>query len=161
MAVYFVFVLGIGAVLKRYTRTSTDFFLAGRAIPAWVCGLAFLSANLGAQEVMGMAAFWLAGQFPPGCAVWLSCPPIWGRKRSWAWRPRVRNTVSLPAISIGLRAIFGHQYQSALEGGFVGIWAGNASARSAACCAAGPGRNRQLAFTSEIRKRMRHIPKLA
>jgi len=56
MAVYFVFVLGIGAVLKRYTRTSTDFFLAGRAIPAWVCGLALLSANLGAQEVMGMAA---------------------------------------------------------------------------------------------------------
>ena len=56
MAVYFVFVLGIGAVLKRYTRTSTDFFLAGRAIPAWVCGLAFLSANLGAQEVIGMAA---------------------------------------------------------------------------------------------------------
>jgi len=56
MAVYFVFVLGIGVVLKRYTRTSTDFFLAGRAIPAWVCGLAFLSANLGAQEVIGMAA---------------------------------------------------------------------------------------------------------
>src|SRR5260370_38931346 len=56
MAVLFVFVLGIGAVLKRYTRNSTDFFLAGRAIPAWVCGLAFLSANLGAQEVMGMAA---------------------------------------------------------------------------------------------------------
>src|SRR5713101_7664489 len=56
MAVYFVFVLGIGFVLKRYTKTSTDFFLAGRSIPAWVCGLAFLSANLGAQEVIGMAA---------------------------------------------------------------------------------------------------------
>src|SRR5262245_66385609 len=56
MGVYFAFVLGIGVVLKRYTRTSTDFFLAGRAIPAWVCGLAFLSANLGAQEVIGMAA---------------------------------------------------------------------------------------------------------
>ncbi len=56
MLVYFVFVLGIGIALKRYMRTSTDFFLAGRAIPAWVCGLAFLSANLGAQEVIGMAA---------------------------------------------------------------------------------------------------------
>src|SRR5438094_7717576 len=56
MAVYFCFVLGIGVVLKRYTKTSTDFFLAGRAMPAWVCGLAFLSANLGAQEVIGMAA---------------------------------------------------------------------------------------------------------
>ncbi len=56
MAVYFAFVLGIGAVLERYVRTSSDFFLAGRSIPAWVCGLAFISANLGAQEVIGMAA---------------------------------------------------------------------------------------------------------
>src|SRR5437588_6823313 len=56
MIVYFVFVLGIGAVLKRYVKTSTDFFLSGRSIPAWVAGLAFLSANLGAQEVIGMGA---------------------------------------------------------------------------------------------------------
>jgi SSS family solute:Na+ symporter len=56
MLVYFAFVLGIGLALKRYMRTSTDFFLAGRAIPAWVCGLAFISANLGAQEVIGMGA---------------------------------------------------------------------------------------------------------
>src|SRR5688572_12608742 len=56
MMVYFVFVLGIGFALKRYMKTSTDFFLAGRSIPAWICGLAFLSANLGAQEVIGMAA---------------------------------------------------------------------------------------------------------
>src|SRR3954466_13510502 len=56
MMVYFAFVLGIGVALKRYMRTSTDFFLAGRAIPAWICGLAFISANLGAQEVIGMGA---------------------------------------------------------------------------------------------------------
>ncbi len=56
MLVYFVFVLGIGYTLKRFMKTSSDFFLAGRAIPAWICGLAFLSANLGAQEVIGMAA---------------------------------------------------------------------------------------------------------
>ena len=56
MLVYFVFVLGIGFALKRYMRTSNDFFLAGRSIPAWVCGLAFISANLGAQEVIGMGA---------------------------------------------------------------------------------------------------------
>src|SRR5205814_3039733 len=56
MLVYFVFVLGIGFLLKRKVKTSTDFFLAGRAIPAWVCGLAFISANLCAQEVIGMAA---------------------------------------------------------------------------------------------------------
>jgi SSS family solute:Na+ symporter len=56
MVVYFVFVLGIGVTLKRFMKTSTDFFLAGRSIPAWICGLAFISANLGAQEVIGMAA---------------------------------------------------------------------------------------------------------
>ena len=56
LAVYFLFVLGIGLALKRYMKTSTDFFLSGRAIPAWICGLAFISANLGAQEVIGMAA---------------------------------------------------------------------------------------------------------
>src|SRR6202020_565434 len=56
MLVFFVFVLGIGFALKRYMRTSNDFFLAGRSIPAWVCGLAFVSRNLGAQGVMGMGA---------------------------------------------------------------------------------------------------------
>ena len=56
MIIYFGFVLGIGFVLKRYMRTSSEFLSAGRSIPAWVAGLAFLSANLGAQEVIGMAA---------------------------------------------------------------------------------------------------------
>jgi len=56
MAVYFAFVLGIGIVLRRSVRTGTDFFLAGRSVPAWIAGLAFLSANLGAQEVIGMGA---------------------------------------------------------------------------------------------------------
>jgi len=53
---YFAFVIGIGIVLKRGMKSSSDFFLAGRAIPGWIAGLAFLSANLGAQEVIGMAA---------------------------------------------------------------------------------------------------------
>ncbi|HEX8903960.1 MAG TPA: hypothetical protein VF771_03920, partial [Longimicrobiaceae bacterium] len=56
LAIYFVFVVGIGFALRRYMKSSTDFFLSGRSIPAWVAGLAFLSANLGAQEVIGMAA---------------------------------------------------------------------------------------------------------
>src|SRR5436309_6664399 len=56
LVVYFAFVLGIGFVLKRHMRSSTDCFLSGRLIPTWVAGLAFLSANLGAQEVIGMAA---------------------------------------------------------------------------------------------------------
>jgi solute:Na+ symporter, SSS family len=56
MLLYFGFVLGIGFALKRYMKTSKDFFQAGRALPAWICGLAFISANLGAQEVLGMGA---------------------------------------------------------------------------------------------------------
>src|SRR3974390_76450 len=56
LLIYFGFVIGIGWVLKRYMKGSTDFFLSGRSIPAWVPGLAFISANLGAQEVIGMAA---------------------------------------------------------------------------------------------------------
>src|SRR5687768_361287 len=56
IVIYFAFVLGIGAVLRRHTTTCEDFFHAGRRLPAWVCGLAFLSANLGAQEVIGMGA---------------------------------------------------------------------------------------------------------
>ncbi len=53
---YFVMVLGIGLYLKRYANTSKDFFLAGREMSAWVAGLSFLSANMGALELMGWAA---------------------------------------------------------------------------------------------------------
>lgn len=56
LLVYFVFVLGIGWILRRSVKSSEDFFLSGRSIPTWIAGLAFLSANLGAQEVIGMAA---------------------------------------------------------------------------------------------------------
>src|SRR5947207_7360942 len=56
MAVYFAAVLAVGWLLRRMMRTSTDFFLSGRSLPPWVTGLAFISANLGAQEVLGMGA---------------------------------------------------------------------------------------------------------
>ncbi len=56
MTVYFVFVLGIGWALKKFMKSSEDFFLSGRSIPAWITGLAFISTNLGALEVMGMGA---------------------------------------------------------------------------------------------------------
>ncbi len=51
---YFAFVLGIGYYLKRFTTSENDFFLAGRKNSSWVAGLAFLSANLGALELLGM-----------------------------------------------------------------------------------------------------------
>src|SRR4051794_41226881 len=56
MLVYFAFVLGVGVVLKKRTTTSAAFFQAGRSIPAWVAGVAFISAILGAQEIIGRAA---------------------------------------------------------------------------------------------------------
>jgi SSS family solute:Na+ symporter len=56
LLVYVGFVLGIGFALKRYMKTSADFLTSGRSIPAWVTGLAFLSANLGALELVGMTA---------------------------------------------------------------------------------------------------------
>ncbi len=56
LAVYFAFVLGIGYLARRSVSTSLDFFLSGRALPAWVTGLAFVAANLGAVEVIGMSA---------------------------------------------------------------------------------------------------------
>ena len=54
MIIYFMFVLGIGWVLKRYMKDANAFLEAGRSMPAWVAGLAFISTNLGALEVMGM-----------------------------------------------------------------------------------------------------------
>jgi SSS family solute:Na+ symporter len=56
LGVYFVIVLGIGVLARRSVSSSLDFFLSGRSLPAWVTGLAFVSANLGAVEVFGMTA---------------------------------------------------------------------------------------------------------
>jgi solute:Na+ symporter, SSS family len=56
LAVYFLVVLGIGFAARRYVRTGLDFFLSGRSMPAWITGLAFIAANLGALEILGLAA---------------------------------------------------------------------------------------------------------
>src|SRR5690242_10964096 len=56
LAIYFIAVLGIGFAARRYIKTSLDYFLSGRSLPAWITGLAFISANLGALEILGMAA---------------------------------------------------------------------------------------------------------
>src|SRR5208282_4220329 len=75
MLVYFLFVLGIGFMLKRSIKTSSDFFLSGRSIPAWVAGLAFMSANLGAQEVIGMAASGAKYGMPTSHFYWVGAIP--------------------------------------------------------------------------------------
>jgi SSS family solute:Na+ symporter len=56
LGIYFVVVLGIGAVARLSIKTDLDFFLSGRSLPAWITGLAFVAANLGALEILGMAA---------------------------------------------------------------------------------------------------------
>ncbi|MEN3283651.1 MAG: solute:Na+ symporter, family [Solirubrobacteraceae bacterium] len=56
LAVYFMVVLGIGVVARLSVKTDVDFFLSGRRLPAWITGVAFIAANLGALEVLGQAA---------------------------------------------------------------------------------------------------------
>jgi len=56
LGAYFVTVLGIGFLARRSIRSSLDFLMSGRSLPAWVTGLAFIAANLGALEILGMAA---------------------------------------------------------------------------------------------------------
>lgn len=56
IALYFVFVVSIGLMLKKKIKTGNDFLMSNRSIPLWITSLAFISANLGAQEVLGMAA---------------------------------------------------------------------------------------------------------
>ena len=56
LILYFGTVLGVGFAARRAIKTSADFFLSGRSMPAWVTGLAFVSANLGALDIIGMAA---------------------------------------------------------------------------------------------------------
>ncbi|MBV9797701.1 MAG: sodium:solute symporter family protein [Solirubrobacterales bacterium] len=56
LAIYFVVVLGIGVVARLAIKTDLDFFLSGRSLPAWITGLAFIAANLGALEILGQAA---------------------------------------------------------------------------------------------------------
>ncbi len=122
MLLYFVFVLGIGFALKRYMKTSSDFFLAGRSIPAWICGLAFISANLGAQEVIGMAAsgakygiatshFYWVGAIPAMVFVGIFMMPFYygSRARSVPEYLRLRfdeKTRGFNAISFALMTIF-------------------------------------------------------
>lgn len=56
LGLYFAFVLGIGWLVKRRVSTSDEFLTSGRSVPVWITSLAFIAANLGAQEVIGMCA---------------------------------------------------------------------------------------------------------
>ncbi len=72
---YFVFVLGIGWAAKARVSSSIDFFLSGRGLPAWVTGLAFVSANLGAVEIIGMSANGVQYGFQTMHYFWIGAVP--------------------------------------------------------------------------------------
>ncbi|WP_231928181.1 sodium:solute symporter family protein [Devriesea agamarum] len=75
IALYFIFVLGVGWFAKRGVSNSIEFFLSGRSLPAWVTGLAFISANLGAVEIMGMSATGAQYGFPTMHYFWIGAIP--------------------------------------------------------------------------------------
>ncbi len=122
IGIYFVFVLGVGVALRRSMRTSTDFFLSGRSVPAWITGLAFVSANLGAQEVIGMGAsgakygiatshFYWVGAIPAMVFVGLFMMPFYygSRARSVPEYLKLRfdeKTRALNAVSFAVMTVF-------------------------------------------------------
>src|SRR6059058_2484473 len=122
MAVYFAAVLAVGWLLRRMMRTSTDFFLSGRSLPPWVTGLAFISANLGAQEVLGMGAsgakygiatshFYWVGAIPAMVFVALFMMPFYygSRARSVPEYLKLRfdeKTRTLNAVSFAVMTVF-------------------------------------------------------
>src|SRR3954452_14868716 len=75
IAIYFVFVLGIGIMARRSVSTSLDFFLSGRSLPAWVTGFAFIAANLGAVEIVGMSANGASYGIPTMHYFWIGAVP--------------------------------------------------------------------------------------
>lgn len=122
MAAYFAAVLGVGFGLRRLTRTSTDFFLSGRSLAPWITGLAFISANLGAQEVIGMGAsgakygiatshFYWVGAIPAMVFVGLFMMPFYygSRARSVPEYLRLRfdeKTRTLNAATFAVMTVF-------------------------------------------------------
>ncbi|HEV2670965.1 MAG TPA: sodium:solute symporter family protein [Gemmatimonadales bacterium] len=122
LTIYFVFVLGIGWTLRRFVKSSEDFFLSGRSIPAWIAGLAFISANLGAQEVIGMGAsgakygimtshFYWVGAMPAMVFVGLFMMPFYygSRARSVPEYLKLRfdeKTRGLNAITFAVMTVF-------------------------------------------------------
>src|SRR3569623_2660534 len=75
IALYFAFVLGIGLTARASGSSSIDFFLSGRSLPAWVTGLAFISANLGAVEIIGMSANGAQFGMPTVHYFWIGAVP--------------------------------------------------------------------------------------
>lgn len=75
IVIYFAFVVAVGFMMKRKASSSDEFLTGGRSLPAWVTGLAFVSANLGAVEIMGMSANGAQYGLPTFHYFWLGAIP--------------------------------------------------------------------------------------
>lgn len=122
LSLYFGFVLGIGWLLKKRVSTSEDFLTSGRSVPVWITSLAFVAANLGAQEVIGMCAsgakygimtshFYWIGAIPAMLFVGVFMMPFYygSRARSVPEYLKLRfdeKTRGLNAITFALMTIF-------------------------------------------------------
>ena len=122
IGLYFAFVLGIGWALKRFMKTSLDFFESGRSLAAWITALAFISANLGAQEVIGMAAsgakygimtshFYWVGAIPAMIFVGVFMMPFYYGSRAHSVPEYLRlrfdeKTRALNAVSFAVMTLF-------------------------------------------------------
>ena len=122
LIVYFAFVLGIGWFLRGRIATSADFLTASHSVPTWIASLAFLAANLGAQEVVGMCAsgakygimtshFYWVGAVPAMLFVGVFMMPFYygSRARSVPEYLKLRfdeKTRGLNAISFAVMTIF-------------------------------------------------------
>jgi SSS family solute:Na+ symporter len=122
LAIYFAFVLGIGYWLRAKVHSSEEFFLSGRSIPLWITGLAFVAANLGAQEVIGMCAsgakygimtahFYWVGAVPAMLFVGLFMMPFYygSRARSVPEYLKLRfdeKTRTLNAVTFAVMTVF-------------------------------------------------------
>jgi SSS family solute:Na+ symporter len=76
IAAYFIAVLGVGYWLKDKMKTSGDFLLSNRSFSHWITGIAFMSANLGALEVMGHTANGAKYGMRTNHWYWLAIPPM-------------------------------------------------------------------------------------
>src|SRR6476646_2807195 len=122
LALYFAFVLGIGWRLRKKIATSGDFLTSGHSVPVWITSLAFLAANLGAQELVGMsgngakygimtAHFYWVGAIPAMIFVGIFMMPVYygSRARSVPEYLKLRfdeKTRGLNALSFAGMTIF-------------------------------------------------------
>ncbi|HMD87108.1 MAG TPA: hypothetical protein VKO18_20655 [Terriglobia bacterium] len=89
---YFAIILIIGYILRKRMVSSQEFFMAGRSLPILITGIAFVAANCGALEIMGIVStsakygahansFYWIGAIPAMLFLALFMMPIYYRSR--------------------------------------------------------------------------------